>query len=122
MNTLLGAITDAAPMGPMTSATTGGGVVADVIFEGGGDTMPINLGPAPVKSFGPPFGGGTISQEGPSGDIFVKPEVGTAEKTDTGETGHQKIFLNKDEPKKMNMLLIGGGLLLAYFLLFRKKK
>ena len=113
MNTLLGAITDTAPMGPMTSATTGGGVVADVIFEGGGDTMPVNLGPAPVRSFGPPFGGGTISQEGPSGEIYVKPETLTAEKVETDETG--------EKPKKMNMLLIGGGLLLAYFLLFRKK-
>lgn len=117
MNTLLGAITDTAPVGPMTSATTGGGVVTDIVFEGGGETMPVNLGPAPVKSFGPPFGGGTISQEGPSGDIFVKPEVITAEKIETGETDE-----TSEQPKKMNMLLIGGGLLLAYFLLFRKKK
>ena len=116
MNTLLGAITDTAPVGPMTSATTGGGVVADVIFEGGGDTRPVNLGPAPVRSFGPPFGGGSISIEPPAGDIYVKPETLTAEKVqieESTETG--------EKPKKMNMLLIGGGLLLAYFLLFRKK-
>lgn len=117
MNTLLGAITDAAPMGPMTSAATGGGVVTDIVFEGGGETMPVNLGPEPVRSFGPSFGGGSL--EAPREDIFVKPEAITAEKTDPGETGHQKIFL--DQPKKMNMLFIGGGLLLAYFLLFRKK-
>lgn len=113
MNTLLGAITDTAPVGPMTSAATGGGVVADVIFQGGGETMPVNLGPAPVIPGGPSFGGGSISIEPPAGDIYVKPEVATAEKTETGETG--------EKPKKMNMLLIGGGLLLAYFLLFRKK-
>ena len=109
MNTLLGSITDTAPIGPMTSATTGGGVVADVIFQGGGETMPVNLGP--VVTNPPPFGGGSL--ETPREDIFVKPDVITAEKTDTGETG--------EKPKKMNMLLIGGGLLLAYFLLFRKK-
>lgn len=111
MNTLLGAITDTAPIGPMTSATTGGGVVADVIFEGGGDTRPVNLGPAPVIPGGPSFGGGSL--ESPSGDIYIKPETLTAEKVETDETG--------EKPKKMNMLLIGGGLLLAYFLLFRKK-
>ena len=114
MKTLLGAITDTAPVGPMTSATTGGGVVTDIVFEGGGETMPVNLGPAPVIPGGPSFGGGSISIEPPAGDIYVKPEVATAEKTETGETG--------EKPKKMNMLLIGGGLLLAYFLLFRKKK
>lgn len=112
MNTLLGAITDTAPMGPMTSAATGGGVVTDIVFEGGGgETMPVNLGPEPVRSFGPSFGGGSL--EAPREDIYVKPEAITAEKTDPGEVG--------EKPKKMNMLFIGGGLLLAYFLLFRKK-
>jgi hypothetical protein len=107
MNTLLGAITDTAPVGPMTSATTGGGVVTDIVFEGGGETMPVNLGP--VLTNPPPFGGGSL--EAPSEDIFVKPEALRAEET--------KELTEK--PKKMNMLLIGGGLLLAYFLLFRKK-
>lgn len=115
MNTLLGAITDTAPMGPMTSATTGGGVVADYSFEGGGDTMPVNLGPAPIIPGGPSFGGGSL--ETPREDIFVKPETLTAEKVEIEETTE-----TGEKPKKMNMLLIGGGLLLAYFLLFRKKK
>ena len=110
MNTLLGAITDAAPIGPMTSAATGGGVVTDIVFEGGGgETMPVNLGPEPVRSFGPSFGGGSL--EAPREDIFVKPEAIRAE-------GSKELT---DQPKKMNMLFIGGGLLLAYFLLFRKK-
>ena len=114
MKTLLGAITDTAPIGPMTSATTGGGVVTDIVFEGGGDTMPVNLGPAPVIPGGPSFGGGSL--ESPSGDIYIKPETLTAEKVETEETTE-----TGEQPKKMNMLLIGGGLLLAYFLLFRKK-
>jgi hypothetical protein len=107
MNTLLGAITDTAPVGPMTSATTGGGVVTDIVFEGGGETMPVNLGP--VLTNPPPFGGGSL--EAPREDIFVKPEALRAE-------GSKELT---EQPKKMNMLLIGGGLLLAYFLLFRKK-
>lgn len=108
MNTLLGAITDTAPIGPMTSATTGGGgVVTDIVFQGGGETMPVNLGP--VLTNPPPFGGGSL--EAPGEDIFVKPEALRAE-------GSKELT---EKPKKMNMLLIGGGLLLAYFLLFRKK-
>ena len=106
MNTLLGAITDVAPQGPMTSASSA--VVADIDFGGGGETSQVNFGPTPVIPGGPSFGGGSL--ETPSGDIFVKPEVQTAETSQTGE-----------QPKKLNMLFIGGGLLLAYFLLFRKK-
>jgi hypothetical protein len=117
MNTLLGAITDVAPQGPMTSASSA--VVADIDFGGGGETMPINFGPTPVIPGGPSFGGGSL--ETPREDIFVKPEVATAEKTeDKPKVGGNYVDLGPPE-KKMNMLFIGGGLLLAYFLLFRKK-
>lgn len=107
-NTLLGSITDAAPM-------TSSAVVTDIEFQGGEQTSPINLGPMPVIPGGPSFGGGTVSQPydtAPPADISAAKEIARETEVSTEETGGAK---------KTNWLIYGGIALVAYFLLFKKK-
>lgn len=85
----------------------------------------VNVGPEPVKSGGPSFGGGDISQEviTPPAPVPSDLEFGSESievKEDIAAPGRQDQPTGGD--KKMNFLLIGGAALLAYFLFIRKKK
>ncbi len=111
MNTLLGSITDAAPM-------TSSAVVTDIEFQGGEQTSPVNLGPMPVIPGGPSFGGGTVSQPydtAPPADISAAKEIARETEVSTEET------TETGGAKKTNWLIYGGIALVAYFLLFKKK-